>query len=367
MMGRLPLLLSGVVTGVLIAIAIGWSTGQRAARDQEDDAEQSASAAASVPDAAERDADDDAGPARLTLVDGRRRLVLDAADVTLAGIASETLEVVEVTPERPVPGTVIDSAALRAAQRARLAAQAAREAQTATAMVLQERVRRLSSLAADTQLGVGRELAELELQWRREIERSVALEAEFARLDQLVEARWGPSLARASRPDSELDRALADGAVALVEFAAARETPHARAAVAAGGDRGSARAATLVGAAPQVLPDQPGATWYARVDAAGLRRGMRVDVWLPRDATPLRGWYLPDSALVWHGGRRWFFVALDGGTFERHSLPEDAVAHGAGVILSTPSAGEEIRVVTQGAQTLLAEEFRGAIPDEDED
>lgn len=364
-MERLPWVLGGIVCGVLVAIGFGWSSGPGGAAG-EDDGAQRAGAAAPHHDDIDGDADDDAGPARLTIVDGRRRLVLTAAEVALAGIATATLEAIEASPEQRVPGTVIDSGALREAQRARNAARAAREAQAATAAALQERVRRLSSLAADTQLGVRRELAEIELQYRREIERSVALEAELTRLDQVLEAHWGTTLARASRPHSELDRALADGAIALVQFAAAREAPPARVFVAAGGRRDAARAATLLGAAPHVLPGQAGATWYARVDAEGLRRGMRVDVWLPRSANPVRGRYLADAALVWHGGRRWFFVALGSGTFERRPLPDDAVAHGNGVILPPPTA-TDMRVVTQGAQTLLAEEFRGAIPDEDED
>ena len=368
-MGRAGHVFSGIAIGLAIAVVIArlepfadvrWST-ERAAESAP-----AANGGANDTDRASADDDDDRMPVRLALIDGRRRLVLSAADRELADIAVETLTASEIALERRVPGTVIDAAALREAQRARLAAEAARRAQMASAAALEERLQRLTRIAADTQLGAQREVADLELGWRREIERGVALDAELGRLDQLLIAQWGTALTAASRPGSPLDAALAAGDSAVIQFAAPGESPPDQIFIATDGDRDSARAGTLVGAAPDIVPGLPGATWYARAAAGGLRRGMRVDLWLAQRDGTLPGVELPTSALVWHGGQHWYFAALGDGVFERRAVPVGAIAQGRGIVLPVTDA-MALTVVTRGAQTLLAEEFRGAIPDEDED
>jgi len=369
-MGPGSYLLSGIAIGLVVALAIGqfggarWLVGHYAERVPValGGAEGRGRAAADDDD----DDDDDGLPARLALIDGRRRLVLSATDMNLADIAVETLTTGDIALERRVPGTVIDAAALREAQRARAAAEAARSAQSASAAVLQERLQRLTRIAADTQLGAQRELADLELGWRREIERGIALDAEISRLEQLLTAQWGTALVTASRPDTTLDAALRAGESTLIQFAAPGMAPPDEVHIAVEGERGTARVGTLVGAAPDVLPGLPGATWYVRTAAAGLRRGMRVDLWLKQGGGTVRGFELPSTALVWHGGQRWYFVALGEGVFERRALPEGVAVHGRGVVLPVTD-DTAMAVVTRGAQTLLSEEFRSAIPDEDED
>ena len=366
-MGRAGHVLSGVAIGLVIALVLGqfggahWLAGRPAGHGPLVDGDMD-----DVAHGAAEDGDDERPPARLAVIDGRRRLVLSAADLQLADVAIETLVAGEFVLERRVPGIVIDAAALREAQRARAAAEAARRAQMASAAALEERLQRLTRIAADTQLGAQRELAELELGWRRELERGVALDAELGRLEQLLTAQWGTALVAASRPGTALDRALAGGESALIQFAAPAAAPPHEVFIAVDGKRDSARVGTLVGAAPDVMPGVPGATWYVDAPAAGLRRGMRVDVWLAQGANTLRGVRLPASALVWHAGQRWYFAALGEGVFERRALPADVVVQGRAVMLPA-TGGTALSVVTRGAQTLLSEEFRGAIPDEDED
>jgi hypothetical protein len=129
--------------------------------------------------------------------------------------------------------------------------------------------------------------------------------------------------------------------------------------------RDQARPARVVAAAPAVLAGSNRASWHAVVGAPGLRHGMHVDVWVASSHEPLDGALLPDGAVVWHGGRRWYFVQRDAGLFERMALPLQPPGLSAAFL---PAAqADDVRVVTRGAQTLLAEEFRGAIPDEDDD
>ena len=91
---------------------------------------------------------------------------------------------------------------------------------------------------------------------------------------------------------------------------------------------------------------------------------MRVDVWYASAGSQGGGVFIPAGAVAWHAGRQWIFVAHDDEAFERRPLdPLWRVDEG----FASASVAVGTAVVVQGAQALLAEEFRGAIPDEDDD
>lgn len=309
------------------------------------------------------DDDDDDIPARVISADGRHVVVLDAAEREIAGIEVAVPTHGRVTRELHIVGTLADGAALVAAQQALAASRAQRDAAAATVATLRERLERLRALNVEAALGAARELADLEIAWRREQERVLALANDSERLATQLRATWGDDLVAASAGEPAL--ALADGRLALVEFVlpASIATPPDVLAVAADGRRETARAARLVGAAPRVAPATVGRGWWALAEADGWSRGARVDLWLAQ-ADGQDGVVIPASAVVWHGGRRWYFAALDDGRFERRAVPPVA---GLDDELVLPAAAAATPVVVRGAQVLLAEEFRGAIPDEDED
>lgn len=365
MMRRHGQLLLGLVLGALLAVLVqqGWEGDGGAWRE-------SAGAGRAAADDDDDESVDEAGAAvdggRLVVVDGHPRVLLSAAEQALAGIEVAIPERAEVQPEERRRGVVADDAALREAQAALAATRAARAAQAATAAALAARVDHIRALPQDTQLGVRRELLDLELAWRREHERAVTLAGEEERLARQLEARWGAALVELTTPRGALDTALATGERVVVQFTAAGGTPPETVVVAADSDRGAAVAAAVIGRAPDVLPGLPGATWFASVAGAGLRRGMAVDVWLPRASASVVGLRLPRRALLWHGGRQWFYVQVASGAFERRALVA-LLAQGDTVIVPAPAAAAAEPVVVAGGQSLLAEEFRGAIPDEDDD
>lgn len=365
MMRRHGQLLLGVILGALLVLLVqqGLERGGDGRRAPD------STARAPADDDDDDHTDDDgaaAGGTRLVVVDGRPRVLLSAAEQRLAGIEIATPVHEEIQPEERRRGVVADDAALREAQAALAAARAARAAQAATTAALAARVDHIRALPQETQLGVRRELLDLELSLRRERERAVTLGGEEERLARQLAARWGTALVELSAPRAELDAALATGQRVVVQFTAPGGTPPTTVYVAADGVRAQATAAPVIGRAPDVLPGLPGATWFAAAPGAGLRRGMAVDVWLPRATTPVVGLRLPRAALLWHGGRQWFYVQVEPGAFERRRLVA-LLVHGDTVIVPAPPEATVEPVVVAGGQSLLAEEFRGAIPDEDDD
>ncbi|MEQ8659525.1 MAG: hypothetical protein RLW62_01775 [Gammaproteobacteria bacterium] len=374
-MNRLLLLLLGLLAGFALAVLVlraglleGDVRDTPAARAGDSGAERAGTGADDDDDAhgagPGADDDDDDVPARVVITGGARLVRLDAAEQALAGIRVERLPVATVTPETHTVGVVADHRALAAAHADLSRALERRAAQAATAAAVGERHARLRALAAGGRLGAAREIADLELAARRERERTLELDASSAAAAQALVAQWGEGLVDATAPGSALAAELAAGSMALVTFAVPGGAPLAGVHVGRAGERAGAWPARVVAPAPGVLAHTTGASWHAVAAAPGLRHGMTVDVWVESTREPLAGALLPATAVVWHGGRRWYFVARGDGLFERQALPAQPAGLAQALL---PAAAADVAVVTRGAQTLLAEEFRGAIPDEDDD
>lgn len=123
-------------------------------------------------------------------------------------------------------------------------------------------------------------------------------------------------------------------------------------------------AATLIGAAPHTDPLTRGTTVWASVDGTWARIGQRLTVWLADRESPVEGYRVPVSALVYREGAAWVYVEGPEDTFRRQRVLS-AVRTAEGRVVRLAASGPQ-RVVVRGAQTLLSEELRWNIPDEDE-
>ena len=95
-----------------------------------------------------------------------------------------------------------------------------------------------------------------------------------------------------------------------------------------------------------------------------LRPGMALEV-VPEDGPTLQGGRLPDGALLWHAGHRWFYLEVEARRFERRDAGQPRALRGGEWLV--PGVASGARVVTAGAQSLLGEELRWSIPTEDDD
>lgn len=108
-------------------------------------------------------------------------------------------------------------------------------------------------------------------------------------------------------------------------------------------------------------PSLPGPTWLALVSGASLPQpGERLRL-RAQAGTPLRGFQIPDSALVLEDGAAWVYVAKAADHFERRPLALALAIPGGYFAADGFSAGEE--VVVHGAGLLLALETGARNPD----
>lgn len=108
-----------------------------------------------------------------------------------------------------------------------------------------------------------------------------------------------------------------------------------------------------------------GETWYFLNKASSLREGARLQVWVSSSESTLSGVIIPYQSIVWYAGQPWAYLRIDNQRFQRISLA-NGLNSIEGVHLQQGLYPGDA-VVTSGAQTLLSEEFKWQIHDEDDD
>lgn len=136
-------------------------------------------------------------------------------------------------------------------------------------------------------------------------------------------------------------------------------------AVDAHGRREQAITATLISAAPQVDPITQGERYFFKSEGQKLAYGAHIQAWIPLGTEKNSGVIIPETAVVWHLGQAFVFIKAEDGTFKRRLLPALNQSETGYFVSSGFTPAEEI--VTTGAQTLLSQELKDLIPNEDND
>lgn len=318
-------------------------------------------------------ADDDGEEPRVAPVEYRYGVPvvrLAAERQASAGLRIDTPVLERLAEELRAGGVVADLSpllALRARYRAAVAEREVIDAEVAAAERQRERLRLLHR---ETTNVAARQLQEAEAAVAVERARRAAVTTRLEGLVAAVVHAWGDTLAAWALGEEGTDFesfVAREQVLVRVTLDAGETLPDAagQAWVARDGARPGARAAQLVSAAPVAGAGGLGETWFFRTDGAGLRVGMRVDVWIPRGGAARAGVRIPESAVVWHGGHPWVYVQLSDERFARRRLADHRVLDEHDWFVAGGLATED-RIVVTGAQVLLSEEFRWNIPEEEE-
>lgn len=286
-----------------------------------------------------------------------------------SGLQTRALAAFSVGEEIQAYGRVVDISpllGLRARHRAALSELAIAEAALKVAQASHDRLAKLHTESivptrelalAESQLAADRARRDEAARHVREV-REEALQSFGEELFRLaVEA--GPGLFEGLLNRSQV--------LVLVALPAGQSLPKntRTASIAPAGERGKARPARLVAAAPRTEESTQGETWFFLADAAGLRAGMRLDAWIPRGGETARGVLLPLSAVVWRDGQAWAFVKAGADGFVRRPVGAHSERGEAWFVAQGFAPGEEVVVV--GAQMLLSEEQRRDLPRDGDD
>ncbi|HKK15912.1 MAG TPA: hypothetical protein VJ981_04340, partial [Gammaproteobacteria bacterium] len=108
-----------------------------------------------------------------------------------------------------------------------------------------------------------------------------------------------------------------------------------------------------------------GESYIYLVESDKMRPGMRLFAWIEESEEALTGLFVPESAVIWYANEPWIYIQHDRNVFVRKPLA-NARKMENGWFLTSGVENNDM-VVTSGGQTLLSEEFKWAIPDEDND
>lgn len=95
--------------------------------------------------------------------------------------------------------------------------------------------------------------------------------------------------------------------------------------------------------------------FYMAPAQAGFLPGMNVRAYLPY-GSPLKGLFVPTSAIVWWQGKAWVYVQKDSDQFIRREMAAQTPVKEGFFVRKGLSAKDSI--VVKGVQVLLSEEAR---------
>jgi len=126
--------------------------------------------------------------------------------------------------------------------------------------------------------------------------------------------------------------------------------------------------ATLISMAPDTDQSIQGKSFYYFVAEKNLEIGLKLKAFIVSSKIESNESFLfvPKESVVWSSGKSWVFIKNDAGNFLRRPLPKLLEIDG-GWVIKEGIIRENDKIVIDGAQLLLSEEFKYQIKNENED
>ncbi len=293
----------------------------------------------------------------------------ETAELHNAGIETQALKPVAATPKFDAFGTVLDLAPLLTLRQQYLAAQAQQDSAAAKYRQSELNLGRTRNLHKHDIVST-RRLQEQDAQWRSDKANLATSHYQQETLLNAGRLQWGDVLTRwFTQPHDIQAEQLLNHRAQLIEITLPANTflnsDVRDIEVDLLGRRDEAINATFISPAPQIDPVTQGKRYFFKVEGNKLPYGAHISAWIPTGKQNTLGVVIPEKAVVWHLGQAFVFIRTDNGQFSRRTLPAQIPVKGGYFVDTGFEAGEEI--VITGAQTLLSQELKKLIPDEDND
>ncbi|HET8807559.1 MAG TPA: hypothetical protein VFM76_04210 [Methylophaga sp.] len=312
------------------------------------------------------DEDDDAADAVMPMT-----VALDETAQQLAGIETITLEKSSFYPENRARATVISiQPMLQSRAELRNLQAAVNLAKVIEQSSLRE-LNRLQKLAKATGSVANKDVLAAQAAWQTAKASLNQTQVQLENLKRIIRQQWDATMAAwifdpedvafkrlVERSDSLLLVTMPVGEPLQADVNTIRVAPE--------GDRAQARKAEYVAPAIRVDSSLQGETYYFRINTGRLRAGMRLDAWVPETQRPIDGVMIPDNAIIWYAGQPWAYTQIGDGMYQRVSL-KNTLPAAEGVFDARGLLKPGDVLVVDGAQTLLSEEFKWRIVEEDDD
>lgn len=286
------------------------------------------------------------------------------ADIKTQPLVSSTIQ-----PEFVAYGVVLGLEPLLALRQQYLAAQALQDSAAAKYQEADANLSRTRSLHQSDIVST-RRLQEQQAQWQTD--KANLATSSYQQQTILASGRlqWGDTLTTwfTQHHGKQAERFLNHRAQLLqITLPANTSLPPGLKSLAVGtqGRRDLAIRATLISQAPQVDPITQGERYFFECEGHNLPFGAYLNAWIPSGSPGKTGVLIPESAVVWHLGQAHIFIKTAEGQFSRRTLTELVPDKNGYFAAAGFEPGEEI--VITGAQTLLSDQLKNLIPNEDKD
>jgi hypothetical protein len=188
-----------------------------------------------------------------------------------------------------------------------------------------------------------------------------AAQSQVRTLAASAQQQWGPVLARSLTRGSTMITRLIERQDFLLQVSLAPGVSLAAPPLTATIQTGTDARATIAYVSPATRTDpriQGVSFFYTAPAESGVLPGMNLLAFLPSGRT-VQGVTIPASAIVWWQDRAWVYRRTGADSFTRTEIPTELPAPGGGYVVK--EAAKKTEIVTQGAQSLLSEEFRAQI------
>ncbi|HEV2417308.1 MAG TPA: multidrug transporter [Terriglobia bacterium] len=303
-------------------------------------------------------------PSRVSVVNGQTVVTLDAATQKRLGIAVSPLTVINARRQETASATVLSAQGLAPLHNAYVSAEAQVEIAQAQLAVSSQEYERLKTLYAENQNTSEKSLQAAQGTLRTNRARLDAARKSLEIASSAVQQSWGGAVAGWVVNDSPRLASVLSQRACLVQLTlppgtSFEEPPEINLST----SNGNSVKASYVSPFPQVDPRIQGISLlYLAHSYPALEPGMNLVARLPVGKW-LRGILIPHSAIVWWQGQAWVYEQTAPTRFTRRTVPAEQPLGDGYFAAQGFAAGA--KVVTQGAQVLLSEEFRSQIQPED--
>jgi len=217
--------------------------------------------------------------------------------------------------------------------------------------------------------GSNRQLQLQQSQWRSNKAELAGNRYRLATIKEKARFQWGEqSLKWLFDPDSKQYQQLINHQQFLVKITlpTGQALPKNKKSIyiEANGHRNKATPANFLMNAPYTSNLGLGQSYFFVSNDATLRIGMTVSAWITKNQQR-QGFIIPVTAVVWHLGQAFVYLQIEDNLFMRQMIG-NIERSSAGYFIEQELLKSK-KLVEKGAQMLLSEEFRGQIPDEDDD
>lgn len=312
---------------------------------------------------------DDLPDERIHIVDGFKAVEIDEEIQEISGVRYEQQSEISITPEFVAYAEVIDVAPLVKLKTDFRDLLAERK-------VLQNKYYNYNKqLTRAEALHESRSLSTIELEKKR-AERDLAaeeLDAKNTRIENFIyetTSNWGGEISKLIfEPDLQPKFGkLASHENALVQVSLLKdqvlENTSQKVFISTSNDRQSAHEVSYLDRAIRINNPLYVESHIYLSESGMVTHGSRLFAWIEESSKHEQGIFIPDEAVIWYANEPWFYIK-QGNLFVRKPLGKARKIRDGWLTRSGISTND--LVVISGGQTLLSEEFKWAIPDEEDD